>query len=328
MITARAIRARFSELEPYFPFIMTRVKETLIGFADSRGYAVVARSKTVESVSEKIETGRYPSWSAIDDLVACTIVIPKISDETEVLEFLKQAFLEIKILRRGSTKKSPDVFRFECTRFIGKLNRPADILPTEPAYDVMFEIQVRTAFEHAWSVTTHDLTYKNEQVSWERLRLAAQLKATIEQLDMLVAAFEDNTKFIPGNPFPEMDAREEAALYFQGLFQERRLPEELRPKDWTRFAENLAALLRSARSLKRDTPQQRVQRVIGVMSQFLATGASVSLNLSLLQFTFALLVSDGIISEPFVDYVPTITEEMELLYPSVRGISTRFDFAS
>jgi hypothetical protein len=260
--------------------------------------------------------------------VACAIVVPKIADEEEVLQFLKKAFNEVRTLRRGSAKKAPDVFRFECTRFIGKLNRPADIPPTEPAYDVMFEIQVRTAFEHAWSVTTHGLTYKNEQVSWERLRLAAQLKAAVEQLDMLVAAFEDNAKFIPPSSWPDIDARENAASYFQTLFHGGKLPPELRPKDWTRFAENLASLLRSSESLRRDSAIQKVEKVTEAVSQFLATGAEVPLSLSLLQFVFAVLVQKGVISAPLRDYVPLITEEMELLFPEVKSIASRFDFNS
>jgi hypothetical protein len=36
MITARATRARYGELEAYIPFILERVKETLLGFAESR----------------------------------------------------------------------------------------------------------------------------------------------------------------------------------------------------------------------------------------------------------------------------------------------------
>ena len=67
MISARATRARFLEFEAYLPFVMERLKETLLAFADTRGYAVVGRLKTIESLSEKIETGRYLSWSSIDD---------------------------------------------------------------------------------------------------------------------------------------------------------------------------------------------------------------------------------------------------------------------
>jgi ppGpp synthetase/RelA/SpoT-type nucleotidyltranferase len=307
---------------------MERLKETLLAFADTRGYAVVGRLKTIESLSEKIETGRYLSWSSIDDLVAFAIVIPKLTDEAEVLQFLRNVFKEVRTLQRGDTKKAPDVFRFESTRFIGKLNRPEDVPASEPAYDIQFEIQVRTAFEHAWSVTTHGLTYKNGKVSWERLRLAAQLKASVEQLDLLVAAFEDNAKFVPQNPWPDTDARENATQYFQELFQQGKLPVELEPKDWTRFAENLSAMLRSPDSLRHKSPEVRVEIATAAFSKVLNSGVEVPMSLSLLQFVFGALVSSGVYSGPAKDYIPLITEELEMLYPDVKSIRNRFDFNS
>jgi ppGpp synthetase/RelA/SpoT-type nucleotidyltranferase len=328
MISARATRGRFAELEAYLPFVMDRVKETLLRFADSRGYAVVGRFKKIDSLSEKLESGRYPTWSSIDDLVAFTIVIPKISDEAEVLDFLRKAFNEVTTTERGGTKKAPDVFRFESTRFIGKLSRPEDIPGSEPAYAVLFEIQIRTAFEHAWSVTTHGLTYKNGKVSWERLRLAAQLKAAVEQLDLLVAAFEDNAKFVPQSPWPETDANETATLYFQQLFHEGKLPAELEPKDWTRFAENLSAMLRSSDSLRHKSPEERVKIALGALSKALASEIAVPMSLSLIQFIFGVLVTSGLLYGPLKNYVPLITDEMELLYPMVKVIQVRFDFNS
>src|SRR5262249_23950560 len=157
-----------------------------------------------------------------------------------------KSFVEWRTYNRGATKKAPDIFRFDCTRFVGRLYSPEDVSSSEPAYNLLFEVQIRTAFEHAWSVATHDLTYKNAEVSWERLRLAAQLKATVEQLDMLVAGFQDSTKFIAQSSWPEIDARKAIVLYFQKLFDEGKLVAELKPKDWTRFAENVSNFLRSS----------------------------------------------------------------------------------
>jgi ppGpp synthetase/RelA/SpoT-type nucleotidyltranferase len=87
------------------------------------------------------------------------------------------------------------VFRFDCTRFIGRLRSP-DENTRSPIYDIPFEVQIKSAFEHAWSATTHLLTYKSSEVNWSKLRLTAQLKAAVEQLDTLVLSFEDATKYI------------------------------------------------------------------------------------------------------------------------------------
>ena len=50
--------------------------DRIMKFCANKGYAFLSRSKGIGSLIEKIETGRYASWSAIDDLYACTIVIP------------------------------------------------------------------------------------------------------------------------------------------------------------------------------------------------------------------------------------------------------------
>lgn len=58
-------------------------------------------------------------------LLATVIIIPSIIYEPQILKFLESSFLKVEIKKRGSTLKSPDVFRFDATRFIGKL-RPID----------------------------------------------------------------------------------------------------------------------------------------------------------------------------------------------------------
>jgi hypothetical protein len=104
-----------------------------------------------------------------------------------VIDFLGRAFNQVVVRGRNDTRKPPDVFRFEATRFIGMLHRPAGTDPKEPLFNLAFEVQVRSAFEHAWSVTTHELVYKSQSVDWKRMRLAAQLKAAVEQLASSVA---------------------------------------------------------------------------------------------------------------------------------------------
>lgn len=53
------------------------------------------------------------------------------------------------------------------------------------------------------------------QVAWNRFRLLAQLKAAVEQLDILILSFEDTSLKIAKNSWPETQAKGE----FGGLFQ-------------------------------------------------------------------------------------------------------------
>ena len=69
-----------------------KAKETLVNYCDKNGYAFVSRIKTIESLAEKIETGRFNNWSQLDDLFACAIIIPTLSQENEVSDFCRSAF--------------------------------------------------------------------------------------------------------------------------------------------------------------------------------------------------------------------------------------------
>lgn len=238
MITPAQILNKYRSVEPYLELVRSRVREALLAFCDDKGYATSSRIKTLESACEKVETGRYESWSEIDDLVAFSVVTPTLSDEPSVLEFLRTTFQEVATKARGSARKAPEVFRFDCTRFIGSLKPLGDEV-RGPIHDVGFEVQIRSAFEHAWSVTTHALVYKSADISWSKLRVTSQMKAAVEQLDTLVLSFEDASKYIDPSAWPEINAKSDIRLFFATLLAEKRIPIELAPKDWSRFVDNV-----------------------------------------------------------------------------------------
>lgn len=329
MITAPQTKNKYISIESYLEFVRTRVRDTLLAYCDAKNYAFVTRVKTLPSLSEKIESGRYKKWSEIEDLLACAVVIPTLVDEDPVLTFLASAFEQVDLKKRGGTQKAPDTFRFDSTRFIGRLRRPENIAVDEPSYQVIFEVQVRSAFEHAWSVTTHELTYKGQIVSWNRLRLAAQLKATAEQLDMLIIGFEDAAKKIAPSHWPEIQAKTEIADFFKEQFRIDRLPIELTPKDWSRFSDNIFAMLRSSAWSKGKRPAEIAQAISNHMTAEIALlgRERIPLSVSLLQFVFGTMCKAGIIAAPLDRYCPVITPELETLYP-VQAFVLRFDFST
>lgn len=58
--------------------------------------------------------------------------------------------------------------------------------PPSPFQGVVFEVQVKTFLQHAWSVATHDLVYKSNEVSWSKERIAFQVKAMLEHVEMSI----------------------------------------------------------------------------------------------------------------------------------------------
>ena len=188
MIYPPILDRQYQQYHPLVEEVAKRVKSTMLNFCDYKGYALTSRIKTIESLAEKIETGRFKKWSELNDLFACTVIIPSLSQEQEVIEFCQNTFNVKKIVKKGQNKKSPNTFIFDSTRIYAQLKRAEDTNLDNllSIFDIVFEIQIKTAFEHAWAVSTHDLVYKSDEIDWKKLRLAAQIKATVEQLDTMI----------------------------------------------------------------------------------------------------------------------------------------------
>lgn len=149
MIYPSILDRKYNEYKPFVKEVARQVKETLLNFCDNKGYAFTSRVKTIESLAEKIETGRFQKWSDLDDLFACTVIIPTLSHEQEVIDFCKSTFEIIRTVKRGQNKKPPDTFRFDSTRIYARLRKNDDTDNTLSIYKIIFEIQIKSAFEHA-----------------------------------------------------------------------------------------------------------------------------------------------------------------------------------
>lgn len=329
MITPGGIREKYASLEPYLTPLRSVIRETLQPFVDGKGYALVSRIKSIESLAEKLESGRYKRWDQIDDLVAFTIVVQTLSEEATAVEFLSSVFKKIDLRARGMTRKAPDVFRFDGTRFLARL-RPSGNLGRKQIEAITFEIQIRSAFEHAWAVTTHALSYKTPVVTWERLRLASQLKAAVEQLDIMILGFEEAALKIEASEWPVVDAQRKIADTFSAIIAARKLPAVMAPKDWSRFSQNVFELVRASSWAHRRNPMEMAEAAIrAVEGELAALGKTEApLSVSLWQFTFASLCKAKIVEPPLDDRWPIITPELENFYPMVKQFNPRFDFAS
>jgi hypothetical protein len=304
------------------------VDETVLNYCSQHAYAFVSRPKTVASLAEKLESGRIARWSDIDDLYACTVVIPTLTVEDDVLEFLRTAFHQVSVRLRGTTRKAPEVFRFDSTRFLGRLRPPDPSYDREPIYNLTFEVQIRSAFEHAWSVTTHALAYKTSTMDWKRYRVAAQLKASVEQLDAVVLAFEASAQTITEHDWPELRAKIGLAWLFSDLLERGHLAAELAPKDWSRFSDNVYGLLRAAYRgsvVGLDVFLLRAADKLRGELQTL-TISTCPRSISLLQLAFGTLTRLRFVTAPLGAYYPLITPELISLYPEVAQFTTAFDF--
>lgn len=327
MIYPSILDRRYQEYHPYVVEVASRVKSTILNFCEKKGYALTYRIKSIESLAEKIETGRFKKLSDLDDLFACTVIIPTLAQEQEVIEFCEKVFAIIKKVKRGQSKKSPDTFRFDSTRIYAQLERVENISPnnTLTIFDIIFEIQIKSAFEHAWSVSTHALVYKSSEIDWKRLRLAAQIKANVEQLDTLIIAFDQAYPTIQESDYPEIKRKRRLASEIKKLFEQRKIPPELSPQDMTRFCDNLYNIIVKAGK------EEAIEEIIKNLTVEIQSTPTIKIprSISLLQYFFAILVSNESIILPLSNYCCHMTDELSTLYPDLQiSVDSVFEYNS
>ncbi|MGC1274557.1 MAG: RelA/SpoT domain-containing protein [Planctomycetaceae bacterium] len=327
MIVPATIRRRYERDEAALEIVARKVLETVLNYSLGRGFAVAGRQKDFQSLAEKLETGRYRKWSELDDLYACKIIIPTLLEEPETLSFLVKVFDPVRISKRGSTKKRPDVFRFDSTRFVGRL-RNLGSPAVDAIYDIPFEVQVVTAFEHAWSTTTHSLAYKSGDLDWRTRRIASQLRAVVEQLDMIVLGAGDATSHLDASPCPELAEQNAILEGFRGLIEDGTIPEELAPSKWSRFAENVHSLIDDHRRNRSPSKSKSGPAEILAACRKKAAGYTVATFprlVSLHQFALGSLLEENVISLPLNRYTPLLTDELRQVFPSLENASGGFE---
>jgi ppGpp synthetase/RelA/SpoT-type nucleotidyltranferase len=282
------------------------------------------RVKKTESVVEKIETGRFSSWSDLDDWVACSIVIPTRREEVEVAAFLKSIFNVYNVRSRRDARTPPDTFRFDSTRVLARLIPPPGLpLPPAPSeYDIGFEVQIRTAFEHAWSVATHTLTYKSQTIDWKRLRVTAQLRASIEQLDQLILSYDSVVEDVDPRYWKDVKDGQVVTDFILRNVEGGKIPTELLPAAPSRTAQSLLTLLSTQQ------PEVKLKKALRCLQDEIDKLGpdGIPRSLSLFQFALGVFLSKGVISPPFGTFVCHVTPELLILYPATSNIDRTFDY--
>lgn len=330
MTLSAKLESRYNFERPYISRAADIVRDIVSAYCDANGFAYSGRLKSLSSLEDKLEGGRYGSWQKLDDLFGCTIVTPGFAYESDTVAFLQHTFEQVELRERGGTRKDPMVFRFDATRFYGRLTAKQAPDENTRLRGITFEVQIRTVFEHAWSVTTHAPAYKAGTVDWKRMRLAAQLKAAVEQLDVIVAAYDSAVVGIPESKWPEVSAKISIEKFFRPYFLNGKLSPLHEPSSWVRFTENLYAAVVNSR--EKFVRPGELESVIGQALEVIRTeldGAEfvAPLSVSMMQLCLGIWTKLGFIVKPIKNYVPVISDELLSLYPSVSVLGSGFDFA-
>lgn len=330
MIVPGVVARRYALQRDYVIEVSGRVKDIISRYAEDQRFPFVGRIKGIESLTEKLECGRYGRWREIDDLYACVVVMPTLHPEPDILGFLQERFEPVLIRRRGSTLKDPSVFRFDATRFVGRLRTDERLPEDSPLRSIRFEVQLRSAFEHAWSAATHHLAYKADQIDWRRLRLAAQLKASVEQLDQVLVGFDEAADRVAEHRWPEIDAKKLIEGFFRSRFADHQLPEDLAPESWSRFCDNLYSLIISTSTTPVRDKEAFVRAMLARLAEALAAFDvhTVPRSLTITQFALGLFAEAGAIATRLDRFTPLLTDDLLTLFPATHDLAPGFDFES
>lgn len=321
------LRRQFDGIADEVGRVAEKVKDIVSSYCEGRSYAYLGRKKCLKSLAEKIEGGRFADWSSLDDLFGCSIIVPTLGHEDAAIKYLQEEFVELDLKKRGTVLQDPVVFRFGATRFIGSL-------PPSPVDDaglskVRFEVQIPTAFEHAWAVACHDLAYKGDKIEWRFECLAAQLKASVEQLDSLVATYENSAGTLVEYPWPPITDQNLILESFRAAIADGKISNEHTPERWGRFAKNVHTLLKKVRQQQHFEKMDRNKKTAFVLEQCFeeVRERGCPMTISLFQFVLGTLVQRDLIEVDFREgYYPLITPELEARFSKTASISTRFRF--
>lgn len=203
-----------------------------------------SRVKELPSFALKIESGRFDNPRALEDFFACTLVVGNANEISEAENLIDQNFALRKRRPRhhDRTHKAPDAFPFDDLRLYVTL-RESPALPPTDLSDVVFEVQIKTFLQHAWSIATHDLLYKTDDVNWSKERIAYQIKAMLEHAEISIQEAENLST---STALAKEDQKTTTVRKGISLVKSQWGTDEL-PNDVRRLAENITSLTAALR---------------------------------------------------------------------------------
>ena len=201
-----------------------------------------SRVKSLESFAQKLESGRFRNPRAVEDLFACTLVVPNLLDVAAAEKTVTEVFaLQYRRPQKGDqTRTAPESFPFDDLRLYVRW-KDDDATPPTGLTSITFEVQVKTFLQHAWSIATHDLIYKTAEVHWGKQRIAYQIRAMLEHAELSIQEAE---RLATNENLQKTTRRTEGVRETIALLKSMWEPGDL-PEDLRRLAENVNGLCRA-----------------------------------------------------------------------------------
>jgi hypothetical protein len=272
----------------------------------------------MDSLRDKLETGRYADFESIDDTIAFSIVIDTLIQEQDVIAFLKNSFRIISE-KSGTALQDERVFDFDCTRVYCRLE---DKLGIDSGIDqVTVEVQIRTILQHAWSKITHPHVYKADIFDARAGRLAAELMAQLEAIDRSFSCFRTSSRSVKVVNRREMIGSSSVTAMIDRLVSEGTIPAEMRPSNGRRLGENIYTAIRRSMRDQYTAHIKTIQEFMEAQRGKFPRSASL-FQLAIVALHDAGVLDHGSANKPHCYYV---TDELISLFPVIaHPPTTRF----
>jgi len=170
----------------------------IIDLLASEGIDVIqveSRAKTVASFQEKLKRKDYLDanpFDAMTDLAGIRVITYYLEDVARVGELLNREFvLDLDQSMDKAEALASNQFGYRSAHYVGSMSAARAALIEWRAFaDLVVELQVRTALQHAWAAVSHKLEYKSADeapatVRRRLYRLSALFELADEQFSVL-----------------------------------------------------------------------------------------------------------------------------------------------
>ena len=185
MKVTKSVRDLYDSINEVACILKNEINELIVDFCKSKNWSSNSRIKEIHSFAQKLETGQFESLESIDDFLGYEIIVTNVHEIATAKDYIKDNF-DVIHERPNKTKLASD-FSFDSIRMYVRA-KPS--LKEKIYKSMVFEIQIKTLLEKAWSSATHDFTYKCENAEWAKERLVYQIKAILTHADLMLAEME------------------------------------------------------------------------------------------------------------------------------------------
>lgn len=236
-----SVRSFFEHHQKSYQLLEGHVNGQMESIRES-GWHYLGRLKALESFAQKLETGRFAPIDCLNDLFACTIVVERADRIKDAENKIREKFFihERKPDSPDTTPHRASCFDFDYVRLYASL-KLEDSLPATGLEDLVFEVQIKTFLQHAWSIATHDLIYKSDALDWESARVAYQVKAMLEHAEASISAVKAiSLANQPARSDDNTRGQQEIIAWLQQTW-----PADALPRDIVRLADCVRSLMKT-----------------------------------------------------------------------------------